>query len=366
MPYKPYIWILFITTLFGLALILGLNLAVDPYSVLGTSRLKYIFQPNERYLKIEYLAQHPGQFDAYLMGSSRIGTTDPHDVQKYVPGSRFYNLSLRSGSTHDHLKHLEYLLAAGKRPRHLYIGLDIDLDLIYFTHDARPLPTRLHPAVTRQNKTMYWLEYATSFQPRVTHEKLRINLLAASPNDYLDLNMTTGTWSRPQQLARIAADHDRYVREEPSFHRHNSRIVKNIRGSDNLKTMQKIRELCLQHGITLTVFVTPYHHTIMDSIDENDYLAWLRALSAITPFWNFSAYNSITLDDRNYLESSHYLPRVGALIAARIFHDQQTNIPENFGVLVNAENIESHLAGLHQQILQHNARRFRQEKSRAE
>lgn len=366
MPHKSYIWILLLTALCGLGLILGLNLAVDPYSVLGTSRLKYIFQPNERYLKIEYLAQHPGQFDAYLMGSSRIGTTNPHDVQKYLPGSHFYNLSVSSGSTHDHIKHLEYLLASGNRPRHLYIGLDIDIALTDFSHDARLLLTHLHPYVTGQSETMHWIEYAATFQPRVTHEKVWKNLFAETPNGYLDVNMAAGTWSFPLRLAHIAADPARYIREEPSFHQRNSRTIKNIKGRDNLNTMQKIRDLCLQHGISLTVFITPHHRVIMDSIDKNDYLAWMKELAAITPFWDFSAYNSITLDDRNYLESSHYLPRIGALIAARIFNDRQANIPEDFGMLVDGANIESHLARLHQQIHQHDARRFRQEKSSRE
>lgn len=362
MSHKYYVQILLLTVLSGLGLILGLNLAVDPYSVLGTSRLKYTFQPNERYLKIEYLAQHRNQFDSYLMGSSRIGTTDPHDVQKYLLDSHFYNLSVSIGSTHDHLKHLEYLIASGNRPRHLYIGLDVDLGLTDFSHDAHQLLTSLHPDVPGQDKaqsrTTYWLEYAASFHPRVTYEKVWKNLFAETPNGYLDLNMAAGTWSRPSQLARIATDQARYIREEPSFHQHNARIVKNIRGRDNLKAMQKIRDICLQHGISLTVFITPHHRAIMDSIDENDYLAWLKGLAAITPFWNFSGYNSITLDDRNYLEASHYLPRIGTLAAARIFNDQKANIPADFGVLVNASNIESHLTELHKQILQHDARSF--------
>jgi hypothetical protein len=370
MLHKHYVQILLLTALSGLGLIFGLNLAVDPYSVLGTSQLKYTFQPNERYLKIEYLAQHRNQFDSYLMGSSRIGTTNPHDVQKYFPDSHFYNLSASISSTYDHLKHLEYLLISGKRPRHLYIGLDVDLGLTDFSHDAHQLLTRLHPDVPRQDKAqsrmMYWLEFAASFQPRVTHEKIWKNLFADTQSGYLDLNMATGAWSRPMQLARIASNPADYIREEPSFHQHNARIVKNIRGRDNLQTLQKIRGICLQHGISLTVFITPHHRAIMDSIDENDYLAWLRELAAITPFWNFSGYNSVTLDDRNYLESSHYLPRIGTLIAARIFNDGKVVTPVDFGIRVNASNIEAYLSTLRHQIRQHDARRFRQANSSAE
>ncbi len=355
MPFPSYTRILLLTALTTLALALGLNLAVDPYNVLGTGVLRYSFQPNERFLKIEHLERHPGQYDSFLLGSSRIGTTHPDAVQQYVPGSHFYNLSVAIGTPYDHLKHLNYLLASGNTPRNLYLELDIDLGLTEFSHDESYLLTKLHPHVNGQDRARYWIEFATVFQPQAMSEKIWKNLVAKTPEGFLALDMEAGTWARPLQDARIAADPARYIRDEPKFHQRNSRTIRNIRGKEYLGAVREIRDICRQHNIRLTVFTTPHHRVVMDSLAEKDYLDWLGELAAITPFWDFSGYNSVTLDDRNYLESNHHRPHVGAMIAARIFADDRVPVPADFGVLVTPETVQSHLASLRRQIRLHDA-----------
>lgn len=366
MPFQAYTRTLLLTALAVLALTFGLNLAVDPYNVLGTGVLRYSFQPNERFLKIEYLKQHPGHYDSFLLGSSRIGTTPPDAVQQYFPGSHFYNLSVSIGTSYDHLKHLNYLLASGSTPRNLYLELDIDLGLTEFSHDESYLLTRLHPDVSGQGRIAYWFEFASIFQPRAMSEKIWKNLIARTPEGYLALDMAAGTWSRPLQDARIAADPVRYIREEPRFHLRNSRTVRNIRGKAYLGAVREIRELCRRHNILLVVFTTPHHRVVMDSLAEKDYLDWLGALAAITPFWDFSGYNSVTLDDRNYLESNHHRPQVGAMVAARIFGDTRVPVPADFGVLVTPETVQSHLASLQRQIRLHDAGSLRHAESSRE
>lgn len=365
MQFQTHTRILLITALTTLTLMLGLNLAVDPYNVLGTGMLKYTFQPSERFLKIKHLEQRPGYYDAYLLGSSRVGTTHPGVVQKYLPGSHFYNLSVSIGTPYDHLQHLNYLLASRNRPRTLYVELDVDLGLTEFSHDQSYLLTKLHPDVYGQNRASYWLEFASIFQPRVMSEKIWKNLVSREQEaeGFLFLDMEAGTWSRPLQNARIAADPMRYIREEPSFHQHNSRTIRNIKGKQYLGAVREIRDICRRHNIRLIVFTTPHHRVIMDSLVEKDYLDWLGKLAEITPFWDFSGYNSITLNDQNYLESNHHMPHVGAMIAARIFDDARARIPADFGILVTPANVKSHLASLQRQIRLHDANSFRHAES---
>ena len=72
---------------------------------------------------------------------------------------------------------------------------------------------------------------------------------------------------------------------------------------------------------------------------------WKREVTKITPVWDFSGYNSVTIEpigDRmnNYLNSSHYSTETGTLILNRILSFQPQTIPDNFSVYLTPENIE--------------------------
>ncbi|MBZ0106531.1 MAG: hypothetical protein K8H84_12985 [Sulfuricella denitrificans] len=338
------------TTLALFGLVLVLNLLVDTYDVLGTGMLKYPLQPNQYYLKIQHLEKHRERYDAYLMGSSRIGTTSPAMVQRYLPEGRFYNLSVPGGTSLDNLQLLKYLLSGGYRPKFLYLQLDTDIGFTQFLHDRKSYQFRHHPDMEGQNKFLYWLDFATAINAHAMFRKLRGNLEPRMPDGFVSLDLESGAWALPSRNARIKADQEKYIEDEPTFHSVNSRFMKNLKGRENLDAIRKLRDICARRQIRLIVFTTPHHRNIMDSLDEKDYLDWLRDLSAITPFWDFSGYNSITLDDHNYLESSHYLPHVGELIAARIFNDPGIQVPADFGVWVDASSVERHLSELRQQI----------------
>ena len=43
---------------------------------------------------------------------------------------------------------------------------------------------------------------------------------------------------------------------------------------------------------------------------------------------------------KNYTENSHYTPQVGNLILNRILSYKEEEVPEDFGILINQENIE--------------------------
>jgi hypothetical protein len=84
--------------------------------------------------------------------------------------------------------------------------------------------------------------------------------------------------------------------------------------------------------------------------DTADYLDFIRQLADIWPFWDFSGYNSVTADDRNYYEWSHYRVTVAKYILARVFNDPSVAVPDDFGVFVTKDNIEAHLSELNENI----------------
>jgi hypothetical protein len=71
-----------------------------------------------------------------------------------------------------------------------------------------------------------------------------------------------------------------------------------------------------------------------------------KELAGITDFWDFSGINSVTTNNYNYYESSHYRPFVGDMLLKVMFGAPAVKAPADFGRYVTAQNIDAHL---HQQ-----------------
>ncbi|MGD1704557.1 hypothetical protein [Dapis sp. BLCC M229] len=64
----------------------------------------------------------------------------------------------------------------------------------------------------------------------------------------------------------------------------------------------------------------------------------------ITPIFDFSEYKSITVepisnDMKNYTDNSYYTKEVGNSVLNRLLSYKQEEVPEDFGILINPENI---------------------------
>lgn len=68
--------------------------------------------------------------------------------------------------------------------------------------------------------------------------------------------------------------------------------------------------------------------------------------------YSFYGINSITRDKANFddFDSSHFKPKIGNLILAKIFQDESVEIPKGFGVELTKENVEAYLQNLRDSI----------------
>lgn len=118
-----------------------------------------------------------------------------------------------------------------------------------------------------------------------------------------------------------------------------------------LRDLRDIRQLADRHGIDLIFFIHPIH--VVTYLDNNleEFDEFKRRLARITAYYDFSGVNEITTNNYYYYETSHYRPIVGDMILARLFPESAGNCrsaPMPFGVQVTSDNVESHLARLHE------------------
>ena len=50
-----------------------------------------------------------------------------------------------------------------------------------------------------------------------------------------------------------------------------------------------------------------------------------------------------TADEHYYIDSTHYLPTAGDMTLSHLFHNQDKNMPIDFGRILTTDNIEEHL-----------------------
>lgn len=336
MNYKNFSVIILCVILVYLFSVALINLVVDPFYIFRTPFLGVQAQINDRYAKIEYLQKEKKKFNFYILGSSRMYLTSPDMVEKYIPFGKGYNLATIGATITEHLLHVNYLIKNGFSIKTLYIGLDIDFCFTLKMHKDQDYLLKLHPYVSNTNPIAFYCSYLTILPKGDIKQKLRANFgKKTSPKNQFGEDGAL-------VLASEAEDRQIFLENQGNL----KNMIEDKMSRENLEALRELVALCRQYHIHPIIFITPHHRIVMDHFLEEDYISFLRGLSEITSFWDFSGYNSITMDNKNYLEHSHYNPSVSRLIAARIFSDKTIIVPKDFGVRVTKENIDSHLKNL--------------------
>lgn len=121
---------------------------------------------------------------------------------------------------------------------------------------------------------------------------------------------------------------------------------------DAFRDLAHIVHVCRRRGIRLVVFVPPVHATLLEAMRLRgvwgDFQTWKRRLAALTPYWDFSGYNSITTEPvarkmKWYWDMSHFRRGAGNLVLDRIFAYRKDRVPQDFGVRITAANVEARL-----------------------
>jgi hypothetical protein len=259
---------------------------------------------------------------------------------KYLPKAKFFNLTTIIATPYEHLMHLKYLIQNGYSLKNLYIGLDIDFCLRVKRHNEKDLLLKLHPEVLKESLISYYWSYASAYPKKDIKRQLKLNFSRkVTP---IQISGKDGALTEESENAEVFF-------EDPF--KNNTEPIKNEVKEDNVDCLKQLVALCRQNEINLVLFITPHNRLFMGRFVVKDYLTFLRKLSEITSFCDFSGYNSITTNNKYYLDASHYKSSVSRMIAAKIFNDKTLTVPEDFGVWVTKDNIGPHLKNLEESFL---------------
>lgn len=271
----------------------------DTFSILHPKNSHFIDEPNRNFLKVEYILTHPTKYDGFIFGSSRVGAIIPSHVQ----GANFYNMTYSEGIPHEHLLNLRLFLKHGVKIKKVLLGLDEFSYQVSFAQHQQQWLTKAHPLSTQSTWLSFYRFYF--FRLPTKHDKSQFIKKLTHPDRTITMDITD------QEAFYLA-----FLSNGPEFSDSDPKYLKptHYNGNtltDTLQDIQNIVDLCKQHGIELTVFINPIHHTTYEDTNKQLLQEFKHSLSTITPYYDFSGPNNITQDNHNFVDTSHYTVDVG-------------------------------------------------------
>ena len=330
---------------FGCVLVVGLNLLIDPWWFLTQANPMNRVQEDidERAQKTNWLEARKGEFDAVLIGSSRASYIDRHD---FAP-LKLFNYSVNAMMPREYQPYLDHFAAVNGRPKVIYLGVDL------FTSRVKPVFDLAPPE--------FYLSRAGD--PRYVLSAL--------------LSLETAGYSLRGIQGSLGLDPgrkpERYDRDDVRYF--GRTITAEMRDRNVLRSLEQYRtkvygeDFVYDQGLPevwrhlrtsypearIVVFTTPTSEPLFSLMVQMgrfpDYERWLADLvGAFGEVWDFMGLNSITTEQRHYLDAHHFEPAVGRLIVARINGGALPPEHADFGRLVTPANLQEHLATMRGQL----------------
>jgi hypothetical protein len=330
-------------TVLGLcALHVLLAVIADPYRVFGIVRYpKRNFEPNTRFLKLEFLRQRP-EYDAFILGSSRAGYYEAEAARASCgPERRYFNLnaSLENGAG---IRQKVDWLAGTRRLRQVIINVDFDLQSVL--GDPLDLLRQDHPLISGSAYTAFYAKYLL-FQPGILYRYTRGQFLPAKPDPW---DLGNGGLDGTLYATKPRVDFGRIfdttigavVNDVAGRSDHQDRA--SAAGNDEFR--RTVASLA-RAGVDRIVIVPPYRLDQYAGFSIDAYTEWMRTVTEDAgQIWDFSGYNAITADPENYVDQVHFNQRVGDRILQRACSHSDEAPRDGFGVRVTRENLDAHLA----------------------
>lgn len=362
---------MFIATLIILAVISGFNLLVDPYEIWnivelnGVNADKSHSASNERVFKIIGLSKR--QASIVILGTSRsdIGLNPDHAAL----GTDALNLG-----TYDQ-PYLEtrliFDLMANRKVKTVIIGLD------FFAANAlKPYPADFEVKNFVPLRNLQLLFSISTLKDSV-FKIAKTKVLGKDTWSEKGLRL----WS-VEDIKRKGGHRKYMIKSEMgSLHEYlpppscSFNFVSAEKSNIPLEEIRAILSRAHREHITLKLLISPAHarqwETLATSGLWNKWEEWKHRLVQMNeeeaqrtgqspfPLWDFSGYHSIstetvpTLGNTKtfmhwYFESSHYTPAAGDLVLDRIFNfkSRERSVADDFGVLLNSGNIDTHLSNI--------------------
>jgi hypothetical protein len=342
--FKRWTLIVFWSTAILVGTVVGINVVVDAYGIRRTDFSRQFQPPNMSFCKINYLMKNKNKYDSFIFGSSRVTNIDV----KKISNGRYYNMFYAGGLPEEHLEHLRFLLNNGVAVKNVLLGLDDFSYLIDPQQHLGELDFQPHPAVSGKSLLTFYGEYFfklnklfPQLQAYIRHNYTRRNSPEETRVVYDIYGTGRGLCSDcDESIERNVRGHiTSKIFLEPTDYR----FLQKDRIAPVLSAMKELVALSEKDRFRLIIFINPIHRTTYLNADLGKFALFKRKLAEIADYYDFSGLNSVTTNNYDYYETSHYRPFVGDMMLKVMLGSPDVNVPHDFGFYVTRNTVASHL-----------------------
>jgi hypothetical protein len=329
------------------------NYFVDDYSIFKNVENDYIYlnrEPNQNFIKMNFLINKKHSFDSFIFGSSRVGKIHPGNIDN----GNYYNMTYSEGLPSDHLENIKLLLKSKVEIKNIIIALDnfsflVDPDS-HLKQYLR-LPHYLTD-ISEKNKLEFYLFYLNMKPNTRTQAQLTDFLISGDsrityPYDFFETGMPTLLES---ETIRIESNIQNHIANKTFLNPSKNNVGKKHRIDETINEIGAISKLSKIHNFNLIVIINPVHMTTYLDANFIDFQKFKNKLSTVTNYYDFSGLNYITVNNYFWHGTSHYRFKAGDIIKKIVFNYDNNDIPDDIGVFVTKNNINNHLKMLENQI----------------
>ncbi|MCL2747684.1 MAG: hypothetical protein FWE59_03400 [Oscillospiraceae bacterium] len=342
MKSKTWLILFLITILVVLGMLAALNALVDPFGLFGDPVFDwyaYNISRNQRMAKVAYLDRYHDRYDSYLLGTSVAGSIPVELLNQYT-GARFYNLFGNGADMHRTRILAEYIVEH-YTVKNIVLVVSITDAKSYEVDPAGRLSSYLPARVDGSSAAAQYARYLLA-DPKHALDKIsyaqQVTYLPKSFNAYYpERGERNRTWQDFEPIGGKTAykkKHSDFSKKRPS-----APVLEHL--DDCVGEVAAIASLCRENDINLLVVFPPNYTASLRATPTKERATFLRKLAGVTDYWDFS-HSSLSGDPRYFYDVGHFRGPLVNVMLARIFGDNSLYIPDDFGVLVTADNAKAH------------------------
>ncbi|NPA64987.1 MAG: hypothetical protein GXO16_08440 [Epsilonproteobacteria bacterium] len=285
--------------------------------------------PHKHFLKTSYLSEHPQKYDILLFGSSRNAAIVESDIDP-----KAYNAYADFAILHHHLVSLKKILAAGARPKEVWIGIN-DFDIWKDPKDFyKDYSKSIYPQSLKEWFDFYRLYF---FKPLLPNdiEILKGEEKLVPSNRILRQNLKEHKKTLIERENKLRAAGEEWRKKltakAPTLLGYKDTTY---RIEATIEEIKEIVRLSKRYGFKVKFFFYPVFYKTYIYYNQTKIEEFKRALAAVTPFYDFYRIDSTTLDELKWSDTSHFVYSVGKEIVQKLLEEQD---------VVTDKNIDAHL-----------------------
>jgi hypothetical protein len=324
--YKRYFILSVLLTILLFLSGIAIRYIIDPVGINNKVNLGLFKDVSLAYRIQKFVELNEVKPNSIILGGSRAHYLNPKDLEKYTH-DKTYNLGLTYSTLEEQYYFLKYSID------------NFDIKNVVIALNLYPFSEKLEKNTSDFDKTLF--EDGFTFTKQIKHY-LSLPLLkylkSVYENKYTQAFYKDGAITEYHQSI-VLQNHTWEERKNNSLEGYYLKYKDYLEwGDTQFEYYRKIVKLCEDNNINLKVFTTAINVSqlnILKELNKMDiFYKWKEELAKIHPYYDFMTENSITVNDNNYIDTSHLKQEFGYLYFARIFEDDSVNIPKDFGIFI--------------------------------